>query len=168
MILKRLSKGFFLIEVIIVLAIILVGLALFMKTPRFSSRHTLMTEAKKIGQLFFYFKEYAQLEKRKSIIQFNKNRKSYHTTQEEYVLPSGLFFGTHIPIKGPPSVPHAFIAEPVTFKKLKVTFYPDGTFSSGTVYISDGAATAAVTLDVGDGALPRIYLFDTSWQLCCA
>lgn len=161
--LKR-NNGYSLFEMLIVLVIAAILIALTFGMPKLFVQQELVLYTKKIAQTIFYLKESAQIDQKKKILSFDVNQRSY-ASPEVVQLPESLFFGTHVPLKGPPSSPAHTIINPITFKEQKIICAPDGTCSAGTLYLSNGTQTTAITLDIGDSALPRIYVYDQRWQL---
>lgn len=83
-------------------------------------------------------------------------------------LADGVLFSILPNVKGPPSRPTERINSPCTFLDNCIQFYPDGTITSGALYITDKAQTTlyAITVPVDAIRCIRLYKYTHgSWQI---
>ena len=69
---------------------------------------------------------------------------TYQCQDRTIGLSHGVRFGTLPGTQGPPSHPTKAITTPITFENHTLILYPNGTVSSGTVYLTDGTCMYAV------------------------
>lgn len=65
-------------------------------------------------------------------------------------------------VLGPPGSPHKTITNPVTFKNNVITFYKNGSISSGTIYLTDKDNKHQYALSNSIGSVPTLQLY--RWQ----
>ena len=83
-------------------------------------------------------------------------------------LPSQIMFGVIPGVKGPPSLPKKLVAKPITFKGSRISFFPEGIISSGTIYVTDRYKKFlyAISCSVSQVSYLRKYAFnDNKWVL---
>lgn len=143
-------RGFTFLEVICVLAII--GILSALAVPdlsAFTNRLRLETTARNISTDLREIKMRATLDRNNYAIYFDTINKLYDLPERRYVLPPGVRFGFSpgvlIPLWNPVEIPEG---DGVTFPYNKVTFYPQGSNSMGTVYITNDDLTMALSLTI--------------------
>lgn len=65
---------------------------------------------------------------------------------------------------GPPGSPQKTPCSPVTFKKNIITFYKNGSISSGTIYLTDQNNQHQYALSNSIGSVPTLQLY--RWKNC--
>lgn len=95
-------------------------------------------------------------------IRFDPITHSYCTDHHRYVLPSAVRFGVIDRALGPPSKADQPIISFVTFHNNTMRFFPDGTISSGIIYLVDRHKKTSYALTNGIGAVSylRFYRYD--------
>ena len=86
-----------------------------------------------------------------------------------HTLNNTILFGFIEGIKGPPSAPRKLIIKPITFHNNAIEFYPQGTISSGTLYMTDKNKhhMQAITCGVSHVSCIRRYIVTgNKWLLC--
>lgn len=96
---------------------------------------------------------------------FDERTARYYTDTAEYYLPQGVRFGCAQNTYGPPSSPQHLVYKSITFNNNTIIFSPDGSVTSGTLYLtdSDKKMTYALTVPVSSCALLRLYRLDGTW-----
>ena len=85
-----------------------------------------------------------------------------------HILNDNVKFGFMERVKGPPSSPKKAIEKSITFHKNIIEFYPQGTVSSGTIYLTDKNKhyLQALTCGISHISHIRTYLFtENKWRL---
>jgi type II secretory pathway pseudopilin PulG len=134
-------SGFLLIELVIVLALVTVLLALTVPVAR------------------------SWLSGREQRITFQLADNSYSINGKKYELMRSIQFGALSAVLGPPAQPKQIIVKPCSFADNAIKCYPNGTISSGTVYLKDteNYAMAALTVPVGSFPALREYMYKNKW-----
>ena len=137
-----------LLELLLVLSLLslLVGLAL----PRWEGlrEHFRLVQATRTLALDLHrARERAWIQGTTQWIQVFPAQGRYRTALGQYALPSGIRFGVAPGVLGPPSHP-APLRDPdgVFFPGNRIRFDPGGTASPGTLYLTTGTETRAITL----------------------
>lgn len=164
--LKRLVKGFTLIELTIVLALILTIATLSVPSLWFLKRRTVLSQAEKLHTIFCYMQQLAVSCNKNLLLKFGSSSYSYDNYEEK--LPDGIEFGFKKGVKGPPSSPTIPINSGVSFVNSQVSFFANGKIQPGTVYLVDSAKNYlyAVTVPISQVSFIRKYRYSNgSWQL---
>lgn len=134
---------------------------------RFSAKHyDLIQEATKIAVAFEYGRQFAVATGKQELFMFDVEKNRYTIGALQEALPHGIRFGASPGVFGPPSSPKNSIDRPVSYPNQVCLCSPDGTLSSGCVYITDGLKTVAITTPVGSSVDVRMYITsDTRWHL---
>lgn len=129
------------------------------------SRHILHAHAQKMSILLRYLQQKACATQKEQKLIFDERYARYYTQDAEYFLPHGILFGFSANAYGPPSSPKQSISTAITFKNNTVYFYPDGSITSGTIYMADAEKkiTYALTVPISSISLLRLYRLDSSW-----
>lgn len=178
------NKGFSLIEVLIVVALLSIISALSFNFYTINKASFVKADLDKLYSTCLYARQKAQLTKSLYSLEFSikysaytlyrhsniyKNNKN-KTKILEYSLANTTVFGALPSVMGPPGNPSSYIHDSITFRDHVIFFYPDGTLSAGVVYLSDTARryTYALTSSVSQVSYIRryIYSFNTcSWSI---
>lgn len=164
--LKRLTKGFSLIELLVVLALVLLITTLTMPSLWFLKRQAVACEAEKLHMVFCYMQQSAIACNKNLLLKFRTNSYSYEQYEER--LPVGVEFGFKSNIKGPPSWPTHPISSPITFVNNQTTFFANGKIQPGTAYLIDSGKNYlyAVTVPISQVSFIRKYRYSSGkWEL---
>lgn len=166
--LKRecLPKGFILGQFIGSLA--LIGGICFLSGTFFLiyERSTVRREIDRLYAVMLFMQRKAIIEGTVCSILFNDKEQSY-MADSTHRLSGGVKFGAGAGIKGPPSRPERTIIDPCSWQHSTCFFYPDGTISSGAIYMTDarGAHTYALTCDASETNHIRRYYYNGAWHM---
>ena len=166
-------KGFSLFELLITLAAIVIFATLTLPKLTFVNRFILQNEVDKLFTIFSYLQQKAIATNVPQELFFNLNKNAYSYLEKNsnklYLLPGKVSFGVLQNVLGPPSRPQKTIKNPVSFKKLndqefKVTFFPDGNISSGSVFLidEDRKHLMALSCPVAPFSCIRKYKYENS------
>ncbi len=167
MIVRAHRTGFSLINLLIVCSLVVVLTTLSISHISFMRRYTLRLELEKMYALFFYLQHVAVARNQQQTLVFDTAKNTYRADQRQEHLPSGIKFGFLPHTSGPPSKPKKQITSPITFVDNTAEFYPDGTFSAGTIYMVDDERKAfyALTSAVSPVCFIRKYRYaQGSWK----
>jgi Tfp pilus assembly protein FimT len=159
--------GSLLIELLLVCAVVAIVMTLSVSHSNSIKRLAVRAEIEKMRSLFWYLQQRAVTINKEIILTFDVAKQSYRFDTIIEKFSSGVQFGVLHNLKGPPSDPKTIVHSPVTFDQQKVIFRPDGTISSGTVYLHMPANSTvyALTAPVSDISYLRIYCYDYEWKL---
>ncbi len=163
----RAAPGSLLIELLLVCAVIAIIMTLSVSHSNSIKRLAVRAEVEKMRSLFWYLQQRAVALNKEMILDFDTVKQLYRFDSVVEKLPQNVQFGVTNGVKGPPSDPKTVIRSPITFENQQVIFRPDGTISSGTVYLhmQSQSTVYALTAPVGDISYARIYRYDTEWKL---
>lgn len=159
-------QGFSLVQVLVVCSLVVILMTLSLPHFSWMRRYAIRLELEKMYALFFYLQHKAIVCNQHQELVFNTGANTYGTEHQQEWLPSGITFGFLPRSFGPPSDPKKLIVNPITFVGNTATFYPDGTFSAGTLYLVDNerGAMYALTSAVAPVSFIRKYRYDQgSW-----
>src|ERR687898_2483988 len=124
---KIFSKGFSLLEIMIVLAVLMIIMFFGVLYQTNTDQFIVRTELDTLYLIFMTLAQKAQLEKRDITLTFDPLAHKYNYENTEHVLTPYTFLGYEDSAKGPPSQPAQLLNHSVTFGNNQVTFYADGT-----------------------------------------
>lgn len=158
-------SGFLLIELVIVLALVTVLLALTVPVARYWKNSLLQLQLQHLATDIYYMQQRALLSGREQRITFQLADNSYSINGKKYELMRSIQFGALSAVLGPPAQPKQIIVKPCSFADNAIKCYPNGTISSGTVYLKDteNYAMAALTVPVGSFPALREYMYKNKW-----
>ncbi len=159
--------GFLLLEVALVLALILIVVTLATPQFIFLKRQIARTEVQKLIAECFYLRNCAMATHQDLTLTFDCAQGCYATKYKNQKLTQGLHFGFLPTLHGPPSNPTRLIEKAITFVNNTITFYADGTISSGTIYFLDAENSRCSALTIPSGQVPfiRHYEYQDRWTL---
>jgi prepilin-type N-terminal cleavage/methylation domain-containing protein len=159
--------GFSLIELMITMVLCGVVVTLTMVNISFIYRGTVRTELEKLYATCMYLQQRALSSNQTYALEFDEAGRMYRFDGRVERLDSAVWFGALATVKGPPSDPRAPIVSAITFPGKRIVFYPDGVFSSGTVYLTDRSKTTVYALSsaVAQVSHLRKYGYTDSWKL---
>lgn len=159
------SRGVTLLELLVVLA--LLGLLATLALPHWEGmirHHRLVQAVQTLALDLIRTRERAWIRGETQWMDLQPEVGTYQTPLGRYTLPPGIRFGTTPGVLGPPSHP-APLQDPdgVTFPGNRIRFDPEGTASPGTLYLTNGEATRALTLTL-TGRVRLWQWQDGAWQ----
>lgn len=161
---RNFSCGFSLINITIVLTIVIILITLSLPRLPFMQRYLIRAELEKIRILITYTQQVAITNNQEQNIIFDSNRQEYYTTDNKETLPRMIRFGIIPHVYGPPSKPTTPITNPITFVDQTLRCYPDGTISSGTLYLTDNNGNLyALTTPISEISFIRTYYYNGAW-----
>lgn len=149
------SKGFFLLELLLVLTLMIVCSSCLFPLLRSSC---LPFELERLAMVIHYIERKARLEGNTYTVTFHD---ASYTADKEYII-NGRF-GILPGVKGPPSLPTKPLTKPITFPDQKLVCTPQGP-NAGTVYLTDQASLYALTCDPSEAHHIRGYRYDKTWH----
>ena len=123
-------------------------------------------ELNKLHAALVYVRRKALLERKVQKIYFDEKARGYRV-DKVYRLSSKVLFGVPKGIKGPPGDPRKPLEKAITWRESILEVYPDGTVSSGAVYLTDESRSClyALTSDASAITGVRRYCYKSSWEL---
>ena len=97
-------------------------------------------------------------------VTFDVENNSYTYNKHMYQLPKPLLFGAPKLAKGPPAHPTHAITHPVTFVNNQAICFATGAVSAGTVYITNGSVSFALSNAVSFFSSLRLYRYKNGWH----
>ncbi|HEX2977541.1 MAG TPA: hypothetical protein VHO47_00235 [Candidatus Babeliales bacterium] len=164
---RAIQSGSSLLELLIVFGTVVLLMTMVIAHAPSIKRYAVRAEIEKLRSAFWYLGQRAQIENKEFTISFDIPSSSYRVDDRQHILPSCVRFGAAPEIYGPPSDPKNRINSAVTFKDQRAIFRPDGTISSGTVYLyaPESKNSYALTLPVGLVSYIRLYRYQHEWKL---
>lgn len=161
--------GFSLIQLSIVIGILIILMTLSLgNLSSYLRSFFVRAELDKIHALFFFLQQKAIAGNQQEVLTFNVHANSYGNKEIFETLPQQVNFDFVPGSLGPPSKPTTSIQKAITFVNERVLFYPDGTFSAGTIYLTDRSRNAmyALTNAVSPICMIRKYRYNRgSWDI---
>ncbi|MBI2775585.1 type II secretion system protein [Candidatus Dependentiae bacterium] len=164
---RAIQSGSSLLELLIVFGTIALLMTMVIAQVPSIKRYAIRAEIEKLRSAFWYLGQRAQIENKDFVISFDIPNSSYRVDDRQHKLPSCVRFGAAADIYGPPSDPKNRISSAITFKDNRAVFHPDGTISSGTIYLyaPESKNSYALTLPVGLVSYIRLYRYQREWKL---
>ena len=164
---KANRSGFSLIETMIVIALIALIMGLVGANYAFLNRILVRSEVEKLYTICRYLQHCAVVKNRPQELRFDRANNTYTYNEQRHTLSRHVTFGFLPNTKGPPSSPNATVQNPITFVQKKITFYPEGVISSGTVYLVDSSQQYmyALSSPISQVSYLRKYQYNNGWKL---
>ncbi len=164
---EKRNNGFSLIELMVVIALIALIAGISISSSHYLHKTLVRTELDLLYTTCFYLRNAAIAANKEISLVFDEAEHSYLFEDEVHRLPTAVRFGFLPEAKGPPSSANTHLQSAITFTNKKITFYPDGIISSGTVYLVDANRSSLYALSNGIAqfSLLRKYRYDGVWQL---
>jgi len=166
------KESFTLIELLIVVALLLFILSITISRLSFVSHWKLSQEIQRLQATMQYLHQKSIIENKEYVLEFvpEKNEYSYQTNLRllMHKLDKDVKFGFIDEVKGPPAKPSKKIRKSVTFPSNTIHFYPQGTISSGAVYVvtHNKNAMKAITSSVNDVVSIKSYVYrNKKWSI---
>lgn len=158
-------KGYFLIEILIVLTIILLISTIVIPNFNFLNEQILASDLERLNVVFAYMQQSA-IAKNKSLILKFDDSKTYSYDNFKDRLSKNNTFGILPGVKGPPSTPTHILTNPINFHNNQVIFYSNGQIQPGTIYLTDNVHQYALTIPISQVSFIRKYkLTNGKWEL---
>lgn len=165
---NRDRDAFFISELIVVLALVVLLVSLSIPHSFFLRRVVLQMQLEKFALLFMQLQQRAIASNKQEVITVDVATNSYTLGAGQHVLPAGIQFNFLTHVLGPPAAPTQLVTQAVTFPNKKIIFYPDGTVSAGTLYMTDEKRQlmCALTCPVAQFSLVHKYRYNANkWVL---
>lgn len=165
---RKSSHGFSLIELIAVLGIFSFLVALTLPNLAFFKEQLVRAQAQKIIMIMHSIQQRALTDNSQQIMFFDEHQNTYHYNQHTENLCPHVLFGFQPGAYGPPATPVAPLKKAITFDNKRITFYPNGTTSAGTLYLIDSSFKFMYAISIGVAQTPfmRIYTHKNGrWKL---
>ena len=150
--------------VVITIFAILASLAI--PSLLFLRQNTIEAELDKLQIICHLLQRQAVNTGHKEYMTLNINDHSCFYCNHTEKLANGVFLGFIPGVSGPPANPKQNIISAVSFPNQKITFYPNGTISAGTLYLTNLQKNVlfALTVPVSQVSLMRKYKYqDGAW-----
>lgn len=145
------ARGFTILEVLLVLSIIgIMSVLAVSDISAFTDRFYLQSTARQISTDLREIKILSTIERSNYTVIFDTANNSYDLPGRRLKLPDGIRFGFSDGVLGPPGNPVDIPdTDGVTFPSDRISFYPQGSNSIGTIYITnDRNVTMAISLSI--------------------
>lgn len=158
---KNKKHGYTIIELLVVVAILAILTSLAIPGLLFLKQNSISLEIDKLQIICQSLQKKAVSIGQKQYLSFNVANHSYFYDNHFERLSQGVFFGIIPGVKGPPANPKELITSPVTFPGQKIIFYPNGTISAGTTYLTNQQNNLlfAITIPVSQVSFIRKYKY---------
>jgi type II secretory pathway pseudopilin PulG len=157
---KNKQPGSTIVELLVVIAVLAILTSLTIPGLAFLKQNSIGLELDKLQIVCQLLQKKAVSTGQKEYLSFNPNEHSYFYLNHFEKLADGLFFGVIPGVKGPPANPKDTITNPITFPGQKITFYPNGTISAGTAYLTNAQNKLyAITVPVSQVSFIRKYQY---------
>lgn len=160
------NNGFFLLELVIVLALIAMIVSMTFMNSQLLTEQNLKGHLQNIYAAIMYTHRAALATGMPQTITFDIQHNRYYVGDTPYELSRDIAFDFLPGTKGPPATPVHAITKAITFVDLKLTAHPDGTVQAGTIYLTDKNKKYmyALTVPAGHVSFIRCYEFNTTWK----
>jgi type II secretory pathway pseudopilin PulG len=166
MVRKALFRGFLLVELMVTVALLCLTVILLQGAFSASSRGFVRSSLDQLYATCLMAQKRAMMTGLKQEIVFEIDRGSYRSGAERTTLPKGVEFGCLAAVQGPPATPQALVTKASTFAHHTITCTPEGSLSSGTVYLIDSKKTVLYALSSGVVSVSflRKYRYAKGWH----
>jgi len=156
---RKSRPGFSLIELTIILALVSLIACLTLPLLTFFNRFALLAQAEKIVSMVTYVQHKAIIEHETHTLTLDTAHARYMDDKFTEILNPPIQFGIKPNTYGPPSKPTTLLTRPSTFANDQILFYPNGTISSGTVYLTDTSKAFMYAISIGVAQMPYVRLY---------
>ncbi len=154
------KEGYLLLEVLIVVSLLVAIVMLALPQMKFLNKQLVFSEVHKIASICLFLRQLALVTHQNQELLFNSSTGVYHSANRTYSFASGIRLGFLPNMQGPPSKPHHTINQAITFKNNKISFFADGTISSGALYLVDSSGTYCYALTTPSAQAPFIRIYE--------
>lgn len=164
---KNKTVGTSLVELLATVSILALVISIAVPGILFLKKMAISAELDRLQIVSQFLQKKAIYTRQKTYLYFNLNDHSYSYDEQIEKLSNGVFFSIAPQVSGPPANPKGPIRQAVTFRKQKITFYPNGTISPGTVYLNNQNQNNlhALTVAVSQAAFIRKYKYQAGTWL---
>lgn len=165
---KKSNTGFFLIELMVVCAICALCACLSLVCVHEFNHFLLRTHLDYLHSTCLCMQKTAMLHGQEFKIMCDEHNHALYIEGREQKFPTHIKFGFLPTGCGSPGSMQESLTKAITFKNNTIHFYPDGTISSGTLYITDARQKAmyALTSPVGSISYLKKYKYENArWKL---
>jgi prepilin-type N-terminal cleavage/methylation domain-containing protein len=161
------KSGFTLIEVMVVLILFALVVTLGMMQLTFLDSTIVHAEVDKFATVCSYMQQKAIASNSDQNLVCDTENNTYRGDNVNETLSSRVCFGFLPNVLGSPGSPTRPINKAVTFADSSIHFFPTGTLSSGTVYLTDKSKKNMYALSnaVSQVSYLRLYRYDGKWKL---
>lgn len=158
---KNNKYGYTIVELLVVITILALLIGLTIPGLAFLRQHAIESELDKLQIICQLLQKQAINTGRKEYLTFHVFDHSYFYCSHSEKLASNVYFGIIKGVNGPPANPKEPITVPITFPKQRITFYPNGMISAGTMYLTnqDRKTLLALTVPVSQVSFIRKYRY---------
>ena len=160
-------QGFTLIELMVVIGLVALLALLTTANLTFFDRIIVRSEIEKLHTICRYLQRCAIAENKTHYLVFDLENNKYCYQQHQEQLPQHVAFGFLPGTHGPPALANRLIRKAVTFQGDRITFYPSGIISAGTLYLTDRTQQTMYALSnaVSQVSFLRMYHYSGKWKL---
>lgn len=160
----RINAGFMLLELCIVVALFILISAYTISS--FNGTQAIVTRVQTLllQSTIRHAQWHAISSGKQQQVVFDVDSNTYQYNNQIYQLPKPVVFGAPTLAKGPPAHPTHAITHPVTFVNNQAICFASGAVSSGTVYLTNGATSFALSNAVSFFSYLRVYRYNNGWQ----
>lgn len=161
------KSGFTLIEVMVVVALFALIVTLGMMQVSFLDNTIVHAEVDKLATVCSYLQQKAITSNSDQNLVCDTEKNEYRGDTINEKLSPRVCFGFLPKVLGSPGSPSRPIHKSVTFVNSSIHFFPTGTISSGTVYLTDKHKKTMYALSnaVSQVSYLRLYRYDGKWKL---
>src|SRR6266404_3269859 len=131
------KSGFTLIELMVVIALFALVVTLGMMQLSFLDGTIAHAEVDKLTVVCSYLQQKAITTDKDQVLVCDEQKNKYSDGRMNEALSSRISFGYLPNVLGSPGSPSRTITKAITFADSSIHFYPTGTISSGTLYLTD-------------------------------
>lgn len=163
---QGIRPGFLLVELMVTLGLLCLTVVLLQSAFHAPSTGFVSTSLDQLYATCLMAQKRAMMTGMTQEVVLELDRGSYRYGTERIVLPKGVEFGCIAAVQGPPATPQALITTASTFAHHTITCTPEGSLSSGTVYLTDSKKTVLYALSSGVGSVSflRKYRYAKGWH----
>lgn len=160
------KPGFTLIELMIVVSLVALLAVLATANLSFLDRLIVRSEIEKLHTIARYLQRCAITENKTYHLTFDEHNNAYNYENHHETLSPHIAIGIIPEALGPPASADKPIRQSVTFQNKRITFYPTGIMSAGTVYLIDRTKQCMFALSnaVSQISYLRLYQYDGTWN----
>jgi Tfp pilus assembly protein FimT len=166
MALQGTRRGFLLAELMVTIAVLCLMIVLLKGAGSFTTTGFVRASLDQLCATCLMAQKRAMMTGVQQEVVLEIDRGSYRYGTERIVLPKGVMFGWLAAVQGPPATPQALLTTASTFARNTIACSPEGTISSGAVYMTDAKKTVLYALSSGVGSVSflRKYRYAKGWH----
>ena len=161
-----LKKGFTLFELAVCCTLCCLLFSFSAHVVGLTTRLALLQELDRLHAVILFMQRKALLDDKTYTLVFSQEKDGYQAGAKHTFCPSVRFEGISC-MQGPPASPGRPIKDAITWLGHTIYFYPNGTISAGSVYLTNDTNTlyCALTCDIGHINHIRRYFYTNTWNL---